>query len=344
MSPRSTWQHALNLSFKHNSAQHDATALIDLDQLGIIAVSGPDAETFLQGQLTCDLRRLNEHTSLPGSLNTSKGRTICTLLVVRAQDAVYLLLQKNVLADVMQVLKKYIIFSKASLSDQSEALCCFSLQGEQAPALIQSVFATSQEPYHTASVDDLHCITLPGPRPRFLLLGKPETAEKQLQHWAKTCVLAGPQLWQRSQIEAGLPEVGAKTREQFLPHNLNLHLTGGISFEKGCYTGQEVIARMHYRSTPKTALFIGTIHLPDHTQRAEDVEGAQIYESQNGQQRALGEIVNAVAEAPQKLRALMLLPKDFPLDTLSTASFILEHQTVQLGPLQRPPYAITNTE
>ncbi|HEX4974279.1 MAG TPA: hypothetical protein VFV48_00190, partial [Pseudomonadales bacterium] len=258
-------------------------------------------------------------------------------------ETIYLLLQKDVLADVMQVLKKYIVFSKANLSDQTENLCCFSLQGEHAPALIESVFPVSQTSYNTASVGGLHCITLPGKQPHFLLVGKPKLAEQYISQWAKSCVLKGSQEWKRSQIEAGLPEVGAKTREQFLPHNLNLHLSGGISFEKGCYTGQEVIARMHYRSTPKTALFICTLLLTDQNLRADHIEGAHLYEMQNGQQRALGEIINAIEAAPKQIRALILLPKDFSLGSSASSVLILEHQSVQLSHIQLPPYAITNT-
>lgn len=347
MTSRQTWHDFL--SAQTSASQHltspdtcSSAQLMDLDHIGIIAVCGADTDSFLQGQLSCDLRRLSEQQSISGSLNTLKGRTISTLLLIRQANKVYLLLQRSLVADVIQVLKKYIIFSKATLEDKSDALICFALQGDAATSLITPIFTQLDTPYSTACVDDLHCIKMPGARARYLLMGSVAAAEKTWLTLAQNCSISDSQLWQRAQIEAGLAEVSAKTREQFLPHNLNLHLTGGISFEKGCYTGQEIIARMHYRSTPKNELFICTIQVPDTTLSAEHIEGASLYQAQSGQLRAMGEIVNATEDGAQTVRALVLLPKDFTLDETNTASFLLEQKEVHLSHVQRPPYAINN--
>jgi folate-binding protein YgfZ len=351
MTSRQTWHDFLS---KQTAASTHLTPpdspssaqLMDLDHLGIIAVCGADTDSFLQGQLSCDLRRLSEQQSISGSLNTLKGRTISTLLLIRRDNTVYLLLRRNLVANVIQILKKYIVFSKATLEDKSDTLICFALQGNEdaATSLIKPTFTQLDTPYSTACVDDLHCIKMPGTHARYLLMGSVAAAEKTWLTLAQNCSISDSQLWQRAQIEAGLAEVSAKTQEQFLPHNLNLHLTGGISFEKGCYTGQEIIARMHYRSTPKNELFICTIHLPqsDSTLRAEQIEGSSLYQTQGGQVRAMGEIVNATEDDAHTVRALALLPKDFSLDETNAASFLLEQKEVHLSHVQRPPYAINN--
>lgn len=349
MTSRQAWHDFLSAqtaASKHLTSpdSHPSAQLMDLDHIGIIAIRGADTDSFLQGQLSCDLRRLSEQQSMSGSLNTPKGRTISTLLLIRRGNTVYLLLQRSLVTDVMQVLRKYIVFSKAELEDNSDTQICFALQGDAATSLIKPTCTQLDTPYSTGCVDDTLCIKMPGTCTRYLLMGSVPAAKKTWSMLAQHCSISDSQAWQRAQIESGLAEVSAKTREQFLPHNLNLHLTGGISFEKGCYTGQEIIARMHYRSTPKNELFICTIHLPqsDLMLDAKQIEGSSLYQTQNGQMRAIGEIVNATEDCANTFRALVLLPKDFSLDETNTVSFLLEQKEVHLSHIQRPPYAINN--
>jgi len=194
------------------------------DGLGVLAFRGADAARFLQGQLSADVEKLDVGASGLAGLHNPQGRAIALLALLRAgADEVLAVLPRELVAPVEQRLRKYILRSKVRIEDLSGTL-----------RVVGSASASA-----SASIPQLRW------GDRWMLLA-PHPAEV-----ANTLSRAE---WERADIAAGLPQVFAATSEAFVAQMLNLDLLGAIAFDKGCYTGQEVIARSHYRGRVKRRL------------------------------------------------------------------------------------------
>lgn len=202
------------------------------DQLGVLAVAGPDAGKFLQGQLTCDVLALAPGQHSLGACCTPQGRMRALFRLLRRDEDFLLLMPRAVVPLLLDALKKYAVFFKAQLRDASPDFQIWGLLGGTVPA--------------ATAVTELE---LEGPIPRRLLLAATSAVLPPLpggsvaaSHWATAEMLVG---------EA---TVYPETVEKLLPHHVNLPAVGGVSFSKGCYTGQEIVARMEYRGKIKTHL------------------------------------------------------------------------------------------
>lgn len=206
------------------------------DQLGALAVSGPDAGKFLQGQLTCDVLALTPGQQTLGASCTPQGRMRAVFRLLRRDDDFLLLMPRTVVPLLLDALKKYAVFFKAQLRDASAEFQIWGLWG--------SALAT-ESTFDSTTVR----FALNGPFARQLLLAPAAATEP---------VLPGPTLaachWAVAEMLAGEPAVYPETMEKLLPHHVNLPAAGGVSFNKGCYTGQEIVARMEYRGKIKTHL------------------------------------------------------------------------------------------
>lgn len=218
--------------------------------LSIIKVTGSEATQFLQGQLTCNIKELNESKSFFSAFCSAKGRTITTLLIVKTSNS-YLLVLPSVLVDkVTQKLQMYIMRADVQLHKESENLCLIGLQSEAGihlPNLPETTFSVYQN-------SDIY-IKLPG-RNRYLVISSSEDAIalwnkfSRIDHYT-ACHLS---CWIEQDISAGIPWLTQETSEEYIPQMLNIDKLGGISFNKGCYTGQEIIARTHYLGKTKREL------------------------------------------------------------------------------------------
>lgn len=201
------------------------------DQLGVLAISGPDAGKFLQGQLTCDVLALSTGEQTFGASCTAQGRMRALFRVLRRDDDFLLLMPRAVVPLLLAALKKYAVFFKTQLNDASDD---FQLWGLLGAAPYAGAFPLSSLP---AAVSRQLLVTAAGVAPS-PLPGQP------LATWA----------WAGAELLAGEPAVYPETVEKLLPHHVNLPGVGGVSFTKGCYTGQEIVARMEYRGKIKTHL------------------------------------------------------------------------------------------
>ena len=229
-----------------------------LPEMGILAVSGKDAAKFLQGQATCDILGLPPGQTSLGALCTAKGRAIAVFRVLRAEDKIYLLLPTEILETVKKRLRMYILRDDVKIDDETWGWTIFGLFGEKSaealqilglPLLTQENEAEGQESFYT----QFYAIRIPdASNPRFLTLVDAEKTAGMCRfldvHGLFRC---GPSRWTLEDIRAGLPSISAATVEEFVPQMLNLDLVGGISFKKGCYTGQEIMARAHYLGSLK---------------------------------------------------------------------------------------------
>lgn len=225
--------------------------LFKLDYLSVITLYGDKSADFLQGQLSCDIRQINENTMRQGAICNLKGRVLALPDVIKWQNY-QLVLPADLLENTLVSLTKTAMLSRVSLKKavDLEVYGLYLHPGKQSlpeTALPETEFSvTMADDYCCYSTGDNY----------FLLIAKSGKA-RQFEHAFTLC---GSEDWHKLQLARKRVEIYPETRGMFLPHRLDLHLSGYLNFEKGCYKGQEIIARMHYRSKPKHSLQIFTIN------------------------------------------------------------------------------------
>ena len=211
----------------------------------LLQVAGRDGMTFLQGQLTCDLRRLEQQEVLFGAHCNAKGRMISSAVLANTDDkSIGLRLHASLAEPALAALKKYIVFSKATITAADRV--AIALLGDTATA---KPLGELPERGRFAIRDGLTLVH----HTSGLLEIWAEPA-RAMALWQQLCPLTAPAdttSLSRHWVEQGIAEVQAATMEEFIPQMLNYHLIDGISFKKGCYTGQEIVARMHYKGQLK---------------------------------------------------------------------------------------------
>lgn len=221
-------------------------AMAAMPEHRLLHVTGRDGLTFLQGQLTCDLRRLDQQEVLLGAHCNAKGRMISSAVLARTDDAtIGLRLRANIAEPALAALKKYIVFSKAAIA--AADLAAIALLGDAATA--QQILGDLPERGRSAVRDGL--TLLHHPSGLLEIWTAPVRAMALWQQLSPLTTLADIDDLNRHWVEHGIAEVQAATAEEFIPQMLNYHLVDGVSFKKGCYTGQEIVARMQYRGQLK---------------------------------------------------------------------------------------------
>ena len=219
---------------------------------GLIAVAGDDAAKFLHTQLTNDVEHLGATDVRFAGFCTPKGRLQASFLMWRDSDAVYLQLPRAIQAPLQKRLSMFVMRSKAKLADATDAAPCatvLGLGGAKAQAalgqIVPTLPATPMSKTDGAFGTVLRLNDAFG-APRYLWLTSSDTAGAVLAALGTTLAVGGNQAWQLATIHAAEPQVGPATQEQFVPQMINLELLGGVNFKKGCYPGQEIVARTKY--------------------------------------------------------------------------------------------------
>lgn len=232
-------------------AEYETTknSKVDLTDWGLMQVSGKNAKQFLQGQVTCNLEEINAQQSRLGAYCDVKGRVQATFRLFFYQDAYYFLLPRSMTAQLISSLQKYAVFSKVSLRDASED---WQITGLDGPSITKQADTQWFNPSINSLAQSGHTLSLsvPGPHPRFILL-TPNNASIVFNDLSQQT----NNHWQLLDIIAGIPTIYPETTGQFTPHQLNYPAIGGVSFNKGCYLGQEIIARTHYLGQSKSRLY-----------------------------------------------------------------------------------------
>ena len=231
--------------------------LFDLSHLGTIAVEGPDADDFLQGQLSNDVRELTETHSQLSSHCSAKGRMLANFRMIRRNGIIYLQMPQQTMPPLMKRLSMFKLRAQVDLSDAGDRLVCIGLAGDCAVELLNEEAGQTPELEHAATRHgDITLIRIPGSTFRFEVMG-PAVALSNL--WKRLAAggatPANADRWDLLDIQAGIPTVHASTVEAFVPQMTNMQLVDGVSFTKGCYTGQEVVARMQYLGKLKRRMY-----------------------------------------------------------------------------------------
>ncbi|MGY2375004.1 CAF17-like 4Fe-4S cluster assembly/insertion protein YgfZ [Pseudomonas sp. SDO524_S393] len=274
----------------------DSAFFCPLSHEGVLAVRGADAAKFLQGQLTCNLNYLSDAQASLGARCTQKGRMQSSFRILLQGDGVLLAMTTELLEPQLADLKKYAVFSKSKLTDESAAWVRFGLTN--ADQVLASLGL--ELPAETDSVvrnDTLIAIRVsPGRAELWVPAEQGDAVRGQL---AARLEQTGLNEWLLGQIRAGIGQVMPQTRELFIPQMLNLQAVGGVSFKKGCYTGQEIVARMQYLGKLKRRLYRLNLDAPDMPE-----PGTPLFSPSHNS--SIGEVVLA-AKADQTIELLAVL-------------------------------------
>ncbi|MGZ5608509.1 MAG: CAF17-like 4Fe-4S cluster assembly/insertion protein YgfZ [Methylobacter sp.] len=227
---------------EHESERH----IYPIAHLGILAVTGADAAKFLQGQITCNINDVIDTKSSLGAMCNPKGRAITTFLLVRNGDGFLMILPQELLAQVKKRLQMYVLRSNVTLTDSSDELCLIGLSDGRSELSAALNFATSRQEHIVVDFQN-----------RSLIIAEAGKAQAFWQQQVEQGFQpASSAQWCYLDMISGIPWLGVDTSEEFIPQMLNLDKLGGISFNKGCYTGQEIVARTHYLGKAKREMFL----------------------------------------------------------------------------------------
>ncbi|HUW50447.1 MAG TPA: folate-binding protein YgfZ [Sulfuricella sp.] len=258
---------------KELQAAQSGTILADLSHRGIIGIGGEDSQTFLQGQTTNDVR-LAAGQAQHNSLCTPKGRMLASFLLWRTDDGYALQLPAELLAGIQKRLTMYVLRAKVKLRDASEESVRFGVAGADAGRLLQGIFGVLPTDTLNVANHERGTVIRLGPA-SFEVIASPEQGPALWDELSKGATPAGSACWEWLEIRAGAPVILPPTQEQFTPQMVNFEVLGGVSFAKGCYTGQEIVARTQYLGKVKRRLYLAHID-SDHTpQPGDEVFGAE---------------------------------------------------------------------
>jgi folate-binding protein YgfZ len=254
----------------------------------LLHISGPDTLAFLQGQTTCDTRLVDAGHAVPGVYCTPQGRVVCDFLLSRLGEEHYALrMRRDIMEHSAAVLGKYIIFSRAELDSGNRGWRVAACWGEDAATVVSSVFGAAPAGRFAVHCGDGFAVVQLDDRGRqFECQVACDRRGDLLQSLSEQCATGEETAWQTLQLQAGIARVESATVEEFVPQMLNYDVTGHISFTKGCYTGQEVVARLHYRGAPKRRLYLASWSGPA------AAAGTLLY--QTGANQGAGHVVNSV--------------------------------------------------
>ncbi|SAL78756.1 folate-binding protein YgfZ [Caballeronia arvi] len=230
-----------------------AGAYMPLTQFGVIDVKGEDAAAFLHTQITNDVQHLDASTARLAGYCSPKGRLLGSFLMWRTADTVRLLIAQDVQAAVQKRLSMFVLRSKAKLSDATPEIAAVGFAGDVRAAL-SGIFDALPDGVHV-KVEGPHGALIRVPdaahRPRFLWVGPKADVETQLAKLEGKLARVPEAMWDWLDIHAGEPRITQATVEQFVPQMVNFDVLGAVNFKKGCYPGQEIVARSQYRGTIK---------------------------------------------------------------------------------------------
>ncbi len=271
-----------NIEF-HTVNEQPANFLCALPHLAILAISGKDAGQFLQGQVTCDvIHDVTEESSSFAALCTAKGRAISIFLMLKKADSFYLVLPTSLSDIVAKRLRMFVLRSDVSITDVSNEFCIIGLaSAEPIEKFPQQIFGVSE-------TEDL-IVKYPSNYIRYLALKK---VEQSTQFWSrfidtKKFSATGNSYWKELEILDGIPWLDKETSEEYIPQMLNLDLLKGISFKKGCYTGQEIIARTHFLGKAKRKTYLAKTMTNE-----EILPNDVIYQVVSDNKQSIGKVLN----------------------------------------------------
>ncbi|MEC6798976.1 tRNA-modifying protein YgfZ [Photobacterium sp. S4TG1] len=301
----STWstQHTFTPFALNTTDSLPDLAMINLSDWGMVTLVGPDTKSYLQGQLTCDVVSLSADKSTFAGHCDAKGKLRTVMRVFHYQNGYGLLQRQSVMASQLPELKKYAVFSKTEITQSSAII--LGLTGPQAQATIDNHFSGDADVRHNDTTTVVKVDNA-----RWLVITTAEDADAVITTLAPNAVYATTELWNLYDIKAAQPRIDNATELEFIPQAVNLQAVDGISFKKGCYTGQETVARAKYRGINKRAMYI-VAGMASQCPQAGDALERSVGENW----RKGGTVICGYHYADDQAIALVVLPNDLDDDS-----------------------------
>jgi folate-binding protein YgfZ len=291
----STWQaylQAHNAVFQDDCVTHygyaaaelkctrSGTVLVDLSHFSLIHFSGEDAQAFLQGQLSCDVRKVDLSNAQLGSYCTPKGRMLASFLLWH-DDGYMMQLPSALQVAIRKRLTMFVLRAKVELTDNSDTLVRMGVAGSRAAALLAEIMGTVPAAHLGVIHAEQGSVIRLG-QDRFELVTLADQAPVLWQHLSKEAMPVGASCWNWLEIKAGIPVITPATQEQFIPQMTNLQAIGGVSFQKGCYPGQEIVARTQYLGKIKRRMYLANIQSVKPVAAGDELFSADMAEQSSG--------------------------------------------------------------
>jgi len=282
-------QHLTDIPSELLAAQN-GTILCDLDQFGTLRASGEEAQSFLQNMLSNDIREADAVRAQFSSLNSPKGRMLATMLIWRNGGDYLLQLPRVLCEPIRKKLSMYVLRAKVKISDASDEIISFGLSGANAQEILGKQFGElPQLPLGFIGTEKAGVLKIGDTR--FQISTTAQFAPTLRQSFSRHAQPVGSVCWDWLNIRAGIPIILPQTQEQFVPQMVNFEVIGGVNFKKGCYPGQEIVARMQYLGKLKRRMY------PAHLDSGEAPQPGDEFFSADMEGQASGMIAN-VSPAP----------------------------------------------
>jgi folate-binding protein YgfZ len=294
-----------------DSTLQNKDVVVRLQNMGVLRITGLDARKFLQGQITCDINKLSAEHGLYGAICSVKGRIITNFYLVQKGEDILMLMSKDLVEKTLLHLKKYAVFFKAELINDSDS---FVIHSKLTPSQSGSTENAQPELFNTRHDDDTITLTL---------CHNPLTIQWLITDADNDVIKEKNTDLNALTLLSARPLITLEQSENILPQWLNMQSIGGISFTKGCYTGQEIVARMQYRGKSKKQLILAT--WDGHRETSLDITDeqgksiGQVFAVANIEETHLAQIIlnvepNEVDNILLDNQEVTLLPLPYPLD------------------------------
>ncbi len=305
------------------AATQEGTVLCDLSHFGVLRVGGEDAQSFLQNLLSNDIREVTAGRAQLSSFNNAKGRMLASMVIWRDGGDYLLQLPRGLCAPIRKKLSMYVLRAKVQIADASDAMVCMGVAGADAQKLLQQQLgALPQQPWETAQSGAISILCRGAHRYQIATGAAQAIALFQALRPALTA--AGANCWDWLDIRDGIPFILPATQEAFVPQMVNFEVIGGVNFKKGCYPGQEVVARMHYLGKPKRRMYLARAMSDEMPQ-----PGAELFSAAQADQPC-GRVVHAARAAHGGCELLAVVQtevaEDFPVHLQSLTGTRLEFE------------------
>lgn len=307
------------------------TILADLSHLGIIRVQGEDAMSFLQGQTTNDISKLDTANGHLNGYCSPKGRLLASFYIIMRDDAYYIIVEHTLLAAALKRLQMFIMMSKVKMDDVSDEFVLTGISGSDSSSLLANACSTLPDTVYATTQDDTYTVfKLPGAQ-RYLIFSTVSAAISLWNSLGDGTTKAGYQSWKLTDIRAAVPTIYEETIEAFVPQMVNMQALQGVSFKKGCYTGQEIVARMQYLGKLKRRMFRGSVDSDNPV-----VPGMAIFAAGSTSGQGAGKIVDAQASSKGSYEFLAVIE----IASAEAGGLCLESENGAVIKLHELPYSL----
>lgn len=320
------------------SAQPRSSFRADLShRYGLLRFSGDDAQTFLQGQLTCDMRTITAEQASYGSYCSPKGRVLANFVLWQYDQSYFMQLPLSLCESIHKKLSLYKLRAKVTIENVSQDYHCTGVVGPETSnilsQLVESLPDLSRSLQFIAN-DKIGIVYLAADRVQIVTTIQNSASISEILN--QSVSLAGINDWERLAIHAGIPVILPQTQEAFLPQMINLDAIGGLSFKKGCYPGQEIVARTRYLGKLKRRMYLCFIVKADKSDTVNTVNPGDSLYSSDMPDQACGSIVNAVKSFDNGFDVLAVIQQS-SIDDGEIHYGSLQGPVLQIKPL---PYSL----